>query len=162
MTRFRIGQGFDVHRYRQGRRLVLAGVEIPGETGLEGHSDADVVLHAVCDAVLGAIAAGDLGTHFPPSDERWRDSDSSGFLEHALALARERDLAPVNCDVTVIGERPKVSPHREAMRARLAELLGLPRADVSVKATTTEGLGFAGRREGLAAMAVVLMGSSDG
>jgi 2-C-methyl-D-erythritol 4-phosphate cytidylyltransferase/2-C-methyl-D-erythritol 2,4-cyclodiphosphate synthase len=159
MSEYRIGHGFDVHRLRRGRRLVLAGVEIPGELGLEGHSDADVVLHAVSDAVLGAAAAGDLGSHFPPDEERWRDAASARFLEHALGLARQRQLVPINCDVTVIGERPRVAPHREAMRRELARLMDLPLDDVSIKATTTEGLGFAGRGEGLAAMAVVLMGA---
>lgn len=157
LTGARIGQGYDVHRFRAGRPLRLCGVELESEVGLDGHSDADVALHAVTDAILGALAAGDLGELFPPSDERWRDADSSLFLARALELANERGLAVANCDLTIIGERPRIAPHRAHLRQRLAELLGCDLDAVSVKATTTEGLGFEGRREGLAAMAVVLL-----
>lgn len=161
MTTFRIGQGFDVHRFCRGRDLWLAGVRIPSDLGLEGHSDADVALHALTDAVLGAVAAGDIGEHFPPSEPRWRDASSTIFLEHALRLAADRGYRPVNCDITVIGERPRIAPHRHAMCVSLAGLLGIDEASVSVKATTTEGLGFTGRHEGLAALAVVLVVSDE-
>ncbi len=157
MSRFRVGQGFDVHRFRSGRGLRLCGVEIDGTVGLDGHSDADVALHAVVDAVLGAVAAGDLGEHFPATEERWRDAASSDLVRTAVGLARGRGFEVVNCDLTIIGERPRVAPYREAMRACLAALLQLPVDVVSVKATTTEGLGFTGREEGLAAAAVVLL-----
>ena len=157
MTRIRVGQGLDVHRFRAGRPLKLCGLTLAGEVGLEGHSDADVALHAVADALLGAVGAGDIGDHFPPSDPRWRDADSSDLLARVLAVVRERGWAPVSCDLTLIGERPRVAPHRAEMRARLAATLGLPEDAVNVKATTTEGLGFAGRREGLVALAVALV-----
>ena len=134
---------------------------IPSEVGLAGHSDADVGLHAVTDAVLGAIAAGDIGEHFPPSDERWAGRESRLFLEHALGLAASRGWAPVNCDLTIIGERPRLAPHRPQLQASLATVLGLDQAAVSVKATTTEGMGFTGRGEGLAAIAVVLLAAVD-
>ncbi|MFN3835700.1 MAG: bifunctional 2-C-methyl-D-erythritol 4-phosphate cytidylyltransferase/2-C-methyl-D-erythritol 2,4-cyclodiphosphate synthase [Glycocaulis sp.] len=148
------GTGFDVHRLAPGKGVHLCGVFI--ECGLElvGHSDADVGLHALTDAVLGAAGAGDIGQHFPPSDARWRGADSAQFLIHAMKLAREAGITPVHADVTLICERPKVGPHREAMRARIAELTGLPPARVNVKATTTEQLGFTGRGEGIAAQAV--------
>jgi 2-C-methyl-D-erythritol 4-phosphate cytidylyltransferase/2-C-methyl-D-erythritol 2,4-cyclodiphosphate synthase len=157
MMGFRIGQGIDVHRFRAGRRLCLCGITVPGEIGLEGHSDADVALHAVTDAVLGAVAAGDIGTHFPPGEPQWQDAASSRFLTHALDLAADQGARPVNCDLTLIGERPRISPHRDAMRRSLARLMALPVGAVSVKATTTEGMGWTGRAEGLAALAVVLM-----
>jgi 2-C-methyl-D-erythritol 4-phosphate cytidylyltransferase/2-C-methyl-D-erythritol 2,4-cyclodiphosphate synthase len=158
----RIGQGFDAHRFAADRPLYLCGVRIPSEVGLEGHSDADVALHAVTDAVLGAIAAGDVGEHFPPSEPKWRAAESRLFLEHALALAAKRGWAPVNCDLTIIGLRPRISPHRGALQGSLAAVLGLADDAVSVKATTTEGMGFTGRGEGLAALAVVLMAAIDG
>jgi 2-C-methyl-D-erythritol 4-phosphate cytidylyltransferase/2-C-methyl-D-erythritol 2,4-cyclodiphosphate synthase len=157
MSGFRVGQGFDVHRTRAGCRLWLCGVAIDSTVGLEGYSDADVALHAVVDAVLGAAAAGDLGEHFPPTDERWRDAESSELVRTAVAMVRDRGFEIVNCDITIIGERPRIAPHRQAMRRSLAALLRLPIDAVSVKATTTEGLGFAGRGEGLAASAVVLL-----
>ena len=157
MSSLRIGQGFDVHRFAVGRPLLLCGVELPSDVGLEGHSDADVALHAVTDAVLGAAALGDIGEHFPPSDDRWKGADSSRFLRHALEQAATAGLRPVNCDLTLIGERPRIAPHRETLRRSLADLLGLELASISVKATTTEGIGSLGRKEGLAAMAVVLM-----
>jgi 2-C-methyl-D-erythritol 4-phosphate cytidylyltransferase/2-C-methyl-D-erythritol 2,4-cyclodiphosphate synthase len=161
MTVYRTGLGFDVHRFQAGRRLRLCGVVIDSDVGLEGHSDADAALHAVTDALLGAVAAGDIGEHFPSSDERWRDADSSIFLREALTLVRRRGFELVNCDLTIIGERPRVSLHRDQMRRSLAGLLEVPVSSVSVKGTTTEGLGFAGRAEGLSVMAVVLVAAPD-
>ncbi|MEJ0025645.1 MAG: bifunctional 2-C-methyl-D-erythritol 4-phosphate cytidylyltransferase/2-C-methyl-D-erythritol 2,4-cyclodiphosphate synthase [Rhizomicrobium sp.] len=150
----RTGMGYDVHRFTAGDHVWLCGVKVPHDHGLEGHSDADAGLHALTDAVLGAIGEGDIGQHFPPSDERWRGAPSWKFLAHAASLVTARGGAISHCDVTIICERPKVGPHREAMRARIAEILKLDVSRVSVKATTTEGLGFEGRREGLAAQAV--------
>lgn len=155
---YRVGQGVDIHRFRAGRALKLCGVELVGEIGLEGHSDADVALHAVTDAVLGAISAGDIGEHFPPTSSRWRNADSTTFLVHALKLAAAQDFEIVNCDLTIVGERPRLAPHRERLRAALAATLGVPVTSVSVKATTGEGLGWIGRGEGLLATAVVLLG----
>lgn len=160
MSRLRIGQGLDVHRFHSARPLCLCGVEIPGEIGLDGHSDADVALHALTDAILGAVAAGDIGQHFPPSDPQWRGVESTRFLAHALELAAAQGYTLVNCDLTIVGERPRIAPHRELLCRSLAGLLGLPESAVSVKATTTEGLGWTGRGEGLAALAVVLMEAS--
>ena len=157
MTNVRIGQGFDVHRFKDGRQLTLCGRTITDGPGLEGHSDADVALHAVTDAILGAVARGDIGGHFPDSDPRWRDADSAVFIAHALELAAGDGFRLVNCDLTLIGDRPRIAPHREDLRTSLANILGLPRSAVSVKATSTEGLGFVGRGEGLAALAVVLL-----
>ncbi len=151
----RIGTGFDVHRFGPGDHVMLCGLAIPHEQGLAGHSDADVALHAVTDALLGAIAAGDIGSHFPPSDERWRGAASESFARHALDLLAVRGGRLVNCDLTIIGERPKIGPHRSILRDRLAEILMIGKSRVSIKATTTERLGFAGRGEGLAAQAVV-------
>jgi 2-C-methyl-D-erythritol 4-phosphate cytidylyltransferase/2-C-methyl-D-erythritol 2,4-cyclodiphosphate synthase len=150
----RVASGFDVHRFTAGDHIWLCGIKVPHDHGLEGHSDADAGLHALTDALLGAIGAGDIGQHFPPTDERWRGATSSIFLEHAAGLVREKGGTIVHCDVTIICERPKVGPHRKAMRARIAEILHLEPSRVSVKATTTEGLGFTGRREGIAAQAV--------
>jgi 2-C-methyl-D-erythritol 4-phosphate cytidylyltransferase/2-C-methyl-D-erythritol 2,4-cyclodiphosphate synthase len=155
--RVRVGHGVDVHPFAPGRALWLCGVEIPAQAGLAGHSDADAALHAVTDAILGACGAGDIGEHFPPSDERWRDAPSERFVHRAVALAVERGLRIVNCDVTLMLERPRIGPHREAMRARLAGLLGLALEHVNIKATTCEGLGFVGRGEGVMAQAVVLL-----
>jgi 2-C-methyl-D-erythritol 4-phosphate cytidylyltransferase/2-C-methyl-D-erythritol 2,4-cyclodiphosphate synthase len=152
----RIGQGFDAHKFKAGRRLRLCGSIIPGEPGLDGHSDADVGLHAIADAIFGAIARGDIGEHFPDSDPRWRDADSSIFVSRALEMAAEAGFELVNCDLTLIGERPRIAKHREQLRESLAEILNLSLSRVSVKATTTDGLGFSGRGEGLAALAVVL------
>jgi 2-C-methyl-D-erythritol 2,4-cyclodiphosphate synthase len=146
----RVGIGYDSHRFAAGRPLILGGVEIPYERGLTGHSDADVLTHAVIDAVLGAAGAGDIGTHFPPSEERWRDADSIELLGAVLEKIGGR---VVNVDATVICEEPRIGPHREAIEARLGEALGAP---VSVKASTNEGLGAIGRGEGMAAMAVAL------
>jgi 2-C-methyl-D-erythritol 2,4-cyclodiphosphate synthase len=153
----RIGQGFDVHRFGGGGDLKLCGLTIPGEVGLEGHSDGDVALHSVADAILGAVAGGDVGEHFPPSDERWLDADSGDLVTRVLAVAAGDGFRVVNCDLTLIGEQPLIAPHRGSLRSSLARILGVDDSVVSVKATTTEGLGFTGRREGLAAMAVVLM-----
>jgi 2-C-methyl-D-erythritol 4-phosphate cytidylyltransferase/2-C-methyl-D-erythritol 2,4-cyclodiphosphate synthase len=150
----RTGLGFDVHAFADGRELWLGGVHVPHPRGLAGHSDADVVLHALTDAILGAIGAGDIGDHFPPTDPQWRDAPSSLFLERARALVLARGGRINHVDVTIICEAPRVGPHREAMRSRIASLLRLPIQAVSVKATTTERLGFAGRGEGIAAQAV--------
>ncbi|MEJ1969788.1 MAG: bifunctional 2-C-methyl-D-erythritol 4-phosphate cytidylyltransferase/2-C-methyl-D-erythritol 2,4-cyclodiphosphate synthase [Rhizomicrobium sp.] len=150
----RTGLGYDVHRFADGDHVWLCGVKVPHDHALEGHSDADAGLHALTDAVLGAIGEGDIGQHFPPSDERWRGAPSWKFLDHAARLVAAKGGALVHCDVTIICERPKIGPHRDAMRARIAQILKLDPARVSVKATTTEGLGFEGRREGLAAQAV--------
>ena len=153
----RIGHGYDVHRLVEDRKLILGGVEVPFEKGLLGHSDADVLAHAVMDAVLGAAALGDIGKHFPPSDARWKGADSRAFVRHCDALIRERGWRVGNCDITVICERPKVGPHAQAMREVIAGDLGIDVDAVSVKATTTETLGFTGRGEGIAAQAVCLL-----
>ena len=150
----RVGTGFDVHRFVPGDHVWFCGVRIPYAQALEGHSDADAGLHALTDAILGALAAGDIGQHFPPSDERWRGAPSRLFLEHAAGLVRGAGGTIVHCDVTVICEAPKLAPHRQAMRASIADILRIDVSRVSVKATTTEGLGFTGRGEGLAAQAV--------
>ncbi len=149
----RVGSGFDVHRFGPGDAVMLCGVCIPFHAGLEGHSDADVGLHALCDALLATIAAGDIGQHFSPSDARWRNADSSQFVAFAAAQVRERGGMIAHVDVTVICEAPKVAPHRAAMTARIAEILGVAAERVSIKATTTERLGFTGRGEGIAASA---------
>ncbi len=154
---FRIGQGYDVHRLEDGEELWLCGVLVPHDKGLSGHSDADVALHAITDAVLGAIGAGDIGTHFPPSDPQWRGARSARFLEHAVSLAREAGYAIANLDLTLICEAPKIGPHRPAMRAEVARIMGVREDVVSIKATTTEKLGFTGRGEGIAAQAIVLL-----
>ena len=151
----RIGQGFDAHAFGDGDSVTLCGVKIAHGHGLLGHSDADCGLHALTDALLGAIGAADIGEHFPPSDPQWRGVASDRFLTHAFSLVRAQGGQVINVDLTLICEEPKIKPHREAMRARLAQLLALPLDRVSVKATTTEGMGFIGRREGLAAQAVV-------
>jgi 2-C-methyl-D-erythritol 2,4-cyclodiphosphate synthase len=156
----RIGNGFDVHALVEGRPLVLGGVVVPYERGLDGHSDADVLLHAVCDAILGALALGDIGMHFPDSEPRWKDADSRVLLRHVAALATARGYRVGNLDVTLIAQAPKVAPYVPAMRANLAADLGCGEVDVSVKATTTERLGFAGRGEGIAAMATALLRSA--
>lgn len=151
----RIGQGFDAHRWGDGDGVWLCGVKIPHAQTLIGHSDADAGLHALTDAILGAIGDGDIGQHFPPSDPQWRGASSDRFLRHAMERLTAQGGRLLNADVTLICERPKIAPHREAMRARLAELLEVPVGRVSVKATTTEGMGFTGRGEGLAAQAIV-------
>jgi 2-C-methyl-D-erythritol 4-phosphate cytidylyltransferase/2-C-methyl-D-erythritol 2,4-cyclodiphosphate synthase len=151
----RVGTGFDVHRLVPGRPLMLCGVVVPHEKGLAGHSDADVGIHALCDAIYGALAEGDIGRWFPPSQAAWKDADSAQFLRHAAGRIAARGGVLLNADITLICERPKIAPHAAAMRARLAALLGCEAERVSVKATTTEGLGFPGRGEGIAAQAVV-------
>ena len=156
----RIGQGFDVHRFaapEEGRPLVLMGLVVPHDRGLAGHSDADVMLHALMDALLGAAGLGDIGQHFPDTDPAYEGADSAALLEHVMGSLQERGWHVVNADVCLVGERPKIGPHRERMRARIAPLLGIGTDALNVKATTTEKLGFTGRGEGLAAQAVVLI-----
>ncbi|MGZ8336499.1 MAG: 2-C-methyl-D-erythritol 2,4-cyclodiphosphate synthase, partial [Allosphingosinicella sp.] len=150
----RTGMGFDVHAFGPGEAVWLGGIEVPHDRGLVGHSDADVLLHALTDALLGAIGAGDIGDHFPPGDPQWRGAPSSLFLEHARDLVGAAGARIVHVDATIVCERPRIGPHREAMRARIADLLRLPVQSVSVKATTTERLGFTGRGEGIAAQAI--------
>jgi len=157
VSALRVGQGFDVHALVAGRRLVLGGVEIAFERGLEGHSDADVLIHAVIDALLGAAALGDIGRHFPDSDARYRDADSRSLLREVRAMLAAARFRPCNIDVTVVAQAPRLAPHVDAMAANLAADLGLARERVNVKATTTEKLGFTGRGEGIAAMAVALI-----
>jgi 2-C-methyl-D-erythritol 2,4-cyclodiphosphate synthase len=157
VSELRIGQGYDVHRLVPGRRLVLGGVEIAWERGLEGHSDADVALHALGDAILGACGLGDLGEHFPPEDPRWKDAASLDLLRRIVDMAQAAGFRVVNCDVTVLAEAPKIRPHRQAMRQRIAAVLGIAGSAVGIKATTHEGLGTIGRREGIAALAVALV-----
>lgn len=153
----RIGTGFDVHAMAENREMIICGVKIPYEKGLAGHSDADVGIHALCDAIYGALAEGDIGRHFPPSQESWKDADSAKFLRHAASRIAARGATLANADVTIICERPKIGPHAQAMRERLADLLGVSVDLISVKATTTEKLGFAGREEGIAAQAAVIV-----
>jgi 2-C-methyl-D-erythritol 2,4-cyclodiphosphate synthase len=153
----RIGQGYDVHQLQTGRRLVLGGVEIAHDRGLLGHSDADVLLHAIMDAVLGATGLGDIGQHFPPSDERWRDASSLDLLAHVAGLIEQHGWRTINVDATLIAERPRIAPHVPAMRERIAAGLGLAVDAVGIKATTNERLGALGREEGMAAMAVALV-----
>jgi len=157
VNRFRIGQGFDVHRFKEGRPLIVCGHHIEGAPGLDGHSDADVGLHAVVDAILGALAKGDIGEHFAEDDPRWDGASSSLFVVSALERAATDGYSLANCDLTLIGERPRIAPHRLVLRRSLAAVLGVEEEAVSVKATTTDGLGFLGRGEGLGALAVVLM-----
>ena len=153
----RIGQGIDVHAFGPGDHVMLGGIRVPHDRGVEAHSDGDVVIHALCDAMLGALALGDIGRHFPPSNPQWKDADSRAFLRHCNGLLGERGWRVGNADITVICERPKVGPHAEAMRAQLAADLGIDNGDISIKATTSEKLGFTGRGEGIAAQAVVLL-----
>lgn len=153
----RIGQGYDVHAFGPGDRVWLGGVEIPHSHGLVGHSDADVLIHAVCDAIFGALADGDIGAHFPPSDPTWKGAASRLFLEHAVGLAKARGGVIAHIDATLVCERPKVGPHRDAIRASLAALMGLDVSRVAVKATTSEKLGFTGRQEGMAALATATL-----
>ena len=153
----RLGNGFDVHRFCSGDHVVLCGVKIPHNQGLDGHSDADVGMHAVTDAIYGALAMGDIGQHFPPSDDQWKGAESDIFLKHAVALAAKHGFTISNVDCTLICEFPKIGPHSEAMRAEMAAILGLDMARVSVKATTSEKLGFTGRGEGIAAIATTTL-----
>ena len=157
----RIGQGYDVHAFGDGDHVVLGGVRVAHERGVLAHSDGDVVLHALCDAMLGALALGDIGRHFPPSDPQWKGADSRAFVRHCDALLRARGWRVGNADVTVVCERPKIGPHAEAMRACIAGDRGIGVDAVSVKATTSERLGFTGREEGIAAQAVVLLVRAD-
>lgn len=149
----RLGTGFDVHAFTEGDHVWLGGIKIPADRGVLAHSDGDVALHALTDALLGAIADGDIGTHFPPSDEQWRGASSDRFLAHAVELVRARGGKIDHLDITVLAEAPRIGAHREAIRARIAEIAGVPLSSVSIKATTTEKLGFVGRSEGLAAQA---------
>ncbi len=150
----RVGVGYDVHRFEGGRPLILGGVRVPHHEGLAGHSDADVLTHAVCDAVLGAAALGDIGAVFPDTDEQYKGADSLRLLEEVVAMAAAKGLRPHNVDAVVVAEQPRLAPYLGEMRERLAPVLGLPTEVVSVKATTSEGLGFTGREEGIAAQAV--------
>jgi 2-C-methyl-D-erythritol 2,4-cyclodiphosphate synthase len=153
----RIGQGIDVHPFDAGHPLILGGVRISDTGGLSGHSDADAVLHAITDAILGAAGAGDIGHYFPSTDERWRNADSARFVHEALRILHDMNATLANVDVTIIAQQPKLAPHRDAMVASIARLLGLPEGHVNVKATTTDHLGFIGRAEGICAMAIVLL-----
>ena len=153
----RVGTGFDVHVLADNRAMVLCGVTVPHDKGLAGHSDADVGIHALCDAIYGALAEGDIGRHFPPGEESWKNADSAHFLAHAAARIAARGGRLVNADVTLICERPKIAPHALSMRERLARILGVNVERISVKATTTERLGFTGRGEGIAAQAAVVV-----
>lgn len=154
---FRIGQGFDVHRFAENRKLILGGVEIPHDRGLTGHSDADVLTHAICDALLGAAALGDIGRHFPDTDPAFKDADSLSLLQEVAAQVRSAGWDIGNIDATVIAEAPRLAPHIDAMRTRLGQACDLDSHRIALKATTSEGLGFTGRGEGIAAMAVVLL-----
>jgi 2-C-methyl-D-erythritol 2,4-cyclodiphosphate synthase len=154
---FRIGQGFDVHQLVEGRPLIIGGVRIPYEKGLLGHSDADVLLHAVADACLGAIGAGDIGKHFPDTDDRYKDADSALLLKQVWELVKQQGYELANLDCTIIAQKPKMAPHIEQMKENIANLLEGEPSQVNVKATTTEKLGFTGREEGIAAQAVVLL-----
>lgn len=153
----RIGQGFDVHAFAEGRPLILGGIEIPHDRGLLGHSDADVLLHTIADAALGAIAAGDIGKHFPDTDPAFKDTDSKVLLQHVWQLVKAEGYVLGNVDATVMAQRPKLRPYIDDMRAVIAELLEADISQVNVKATTTEQLGFTGREEGIAAQAVILL-----
>jgi 2-C-methyl-D-erythritol 2,4-cyclodiphosphate synthase len=153
----RIGQGFDVHALVPGRKLIIGGVDIPNEKGLDGHSDADVLLHALCDSLLGAVAMGDIGGHFPDTDARYKNADSRSLLRAVSALVQETGYRVVNLDATIIAQAPKMAPHIPEMVNNIAADLGLSRGQVNIKATTTEGLGFAGRAEGIAASVIVLL-----
>ncbi|MEC5307118.1 2-C-methyl-D-erythritol 2,4-cyclodiphosphate synthase [Bacillus thuringiensis] len=154
---FRIGQGFDVHEFAEGRPLIIGGITIPHEKGLIGHSDADVLLHTIADACLGAIAAGDIGKHFPDTDPAFKDADSAVLLQKVWGFVREQGYELGNLDCTIIAQKPKMAPHIENMRKRISELLETSIDNINVKATTTEKLGFTGREEGIASQAVVLL-----
>ena len=153
----RIGQGFDVHKFEEGRPLIIGGVTIPHDKGLAGHSDADVLLHTITDAALGAIGEGDIGRHFPDTDHAYKDADSAVLMEKVWEMVKERGYTLGNIDCTIIAEKPKMSPYIGAIQKRVAELLEADIAQVNIKATTTERLGFTGRKEGIAAMAVILL-----
>ncbi|MCM3710498.1 2-C-methyl-D-erythritol 2,4-cyclodiphosphate synthase [Sporosarcina luteola] len=153
----RIGQGFDVHQFEEGRPLIIGGITIPYERGLTGHSDADVLLHTVTDAALGAIGEGDIGRHFPDTDEAFKDSDSAILLQKVWEIVESKGYRLGNIDCTIMAQKPKMAPHIETIRARIAELLKADATQVNVKATTTEKLGFVGREEGIASMATILL-----
>ena len=157
----RVGTGYDSHRFDPERKLMLGGVEIPGVPGLTGHSDGDAVAHAVTDALLGAAAEGDIGSHFPPGDPRWRDADSMDLLGRVVALLGQRGLRTINVDVTVICEAPRIGPHAAGMRARIADVLGIGPDAVSIKGKTNEGMGWIGAGEGIAVHAVALIGEEE-
>ncbi|WPK13179.1 2-C-methyl-D-erythritol 2,4-cyclodiphosphate synthase [Lysinibacillus louembei] len=154
---FRVGQGYDVHAFAEGRKLILGGIEIPHERGLLGHSDADVLLHTITDAALGAIGEGDIGRHFPDTDPEWKDADSAKLLQYIWKIVEEKGYVLGNVDATIMAQRPKMAPYIEPMRNRIAELLNADASQVNVKATTTEKLGFVGREEGIAALATILL-----
>lgn len=157
MTSFRTGIGYDVHKLVEGRPFIMGGVNIPHEKGLLGHSDADCLLHALCDALLGAAALGDIGEHFSDKDPRWKGTDSKIFLTEVVRLVSQKGYKPNNVDAVIIAEAPKMAPHKQEMRRVIAQILGLTLDDVNVKATTEEGLGFTGKKEGVAAWAVVMI-----
>jgi 2-C-methyl-D-erythritol 2,4-cyclodiphosphate synthase len=157
MNGLRVGSGFDVHAFGPGDHVMLGGQRVPHSQGVIAHSDGDVLLHALCDALLGAAGLGDIGQHFSDTDPKWKGADSAGFVTAVLAMLRTRGLAVVNADLTLIAQAPRLAPHRQGMQARIAQLLGVPAGQVNLKATTTEGLGFLGRAEGIAAQAVVLL-----
>ena len=158
--RVRLGNGYDVHKFGAGDHVVLCGVKVPHDHGLMGHSDADVGMHAITDAIYGALAAGDIGRHFPPSDPQWKGAASEIFLKHAVQMARDAGFVISNVDCTLVCEFPKIGPHADAMRAALSDIMDLPVADISVKATTSEKLGFTGRGEGIAALATAALVSA--
>lgn len=158
---FRTGFGFDVHSFAEGRKLIIGGVEIPFDKGLEGHSDADVLLHAICDAMLGALALGDIGIHFPNTDERWKDADSAVLLKHVNELINSKGYELGNLDCVLAMEKPKISPYVEQIRNRISEMLNADVEQISIKATTTEKLGFVGRAEGVVSFATVLLAKKD-
>ena len=153
----RLGNGYDVHRFGDGDHVILCGVKIPHDRGLHGHSDADVGMHAVTDAIYGAMAEGDIGRHFPPSDPKWKGADSQIFLRHAVEMAVSKGFKISNIDCTLICENPKIGPHSAAMQSRMGEIMGLQTDRVSIKATTSERLGFTGRKEGIAAIATATL-----
>lgn len=157
MKNIRIGYGYDVHRFIEGRKLILGGIEVPFEKGLEGHSDADVLLHAIADALLGALALGDIGAHFPDNDPAYKNANSENLLKHCLSLILEKGYIIGNLDATVIAEKPKLRPHIDSIRTNIAEILKTECENISVKATTSEKMGFAGREEGMIAHCAVLL-----
>ncbi|KGR86734.1 2-C-methyl-D-erythritol 2,4-cyclodiphosphate synthase [Lysinibacillus odysseyi] len=154
---FRVGQGYDVHAFAEGRKLILGGIEIPHDRGLLGHSDADVLLHTITDAALGAIGEGDIGRHFPDTDPEWKDADSAKLLQYIWKMVEEKGYVLGNVDATIIAQRPKMAPYIEPIKNRIAELLHADPSQVNVKATTTEKLGFTGREEGIASLATILL-----
>lgn len=155
---FRIGQGYDVHQLAEGRKLIIGGIEIPFDRGLLGHSDADVLLHAINDALFGALALGDIGTHFPDTNSAWKDADSKQLLAQSFQIIQSRGYSVINVDATIVAEMPKMKPYIPEMQACIAQILSCETDQVSVKATTSEKMGFVGRKEGIAALAVVLLG----